>query len=134
VNWFVGDLTFVSQGPSIAVERAVVPLKKTGTNEEEYPDRNPDSELQAKIDRLSPAARKDLYVKLENVTARKKAYPIKPVLIAEPAKLEEIRHNPPVRVAVKADSMGMRNPATAMVNRKKRVEFVKKYLADVGAK
>jgi hypothetical protein len=68
------------------------------------------------------------------VIPRKKAYPVKPVLITEPAKLVETRPASPVRVAVKSDSMVTRNPATAMVNRRKKIEFIKKYLADAGAK
>jgi hypothetical protein len=133
-SWFVGDLTFAAREPSKTGAGAAVPAKATGVKDDGDPDRNPDSELQAKIDRLPAAAKKDLYAKLGNLIPRKKAHPVKPVLIAEPTKLEVTRHESPVRVAVKSDSVAMRMPATTMVNRQRRVEFVKKYLADLGAK
>jgi hypothetical protein len=132
-SWFVGDLTFAAREPSNTGARAAVPAKATGAKDDGDPDRNPDSELQANIDRLPAAAKKDLLAKLGNLIPRKKAYPVKPVLIAEATKLEVTRHESPVRVSVKSDSVA-RMPATTMVNRQRRVEFVKKYLADLGAK
>lgn len=134
-SWFVGDLTFAAREPSkTGAGATAATAQKTSSKEEEDADRNPDKELQASIDKLSPAAKKDLYTKLGHVIPRKKAYPVKPVLITEPAKLVETRPASPVRVAVKSDSMVTRNPATAMVNRQKKIEFIKKYLADAGAK
>ena len=133
-SWFVGDLTFAAREPSKTGAGAAVPAKATPVKDDGDSDRNPDAELQAKINRLSAAAKKNLYAKLGNLIPRKKAYPVKPVLIAEPARLQATRHETPVRVAVKSDSVAMRMPATTMVNRQRRVEFVKKYLADLGAK
>ena len=133
-SWFVGDLTFAAREPSNTGARTAAPAKTTGAKEDGEPDKNPDSELQAKIDRLPEAAKKDLDEKLRNLIPKKKAYPVKPVLIAGASKLGVIRHESPVRVAVKSDSGVTRMPATNMVNRQKRVEFVKKYLEDLGAK
>jgi hypothetical protein len=133
-SWFVGDLTFAAREPSKTGAGAAVPAKKTPASAEEDPDRNPDNELQARIDKLPPEAKKDLSTKLAHLIPRTKAYPVKPVMITEPAKLEEIRPGSPVRVAVKSDSTVTRSPATTMVNRQKRIEFVKKYLAEKGAK
>jgi hypothetical protein len=133
-SWFVGDLTFAAREPSNTGARSASPAKVTGSKDDGEPDRNPDSELQAKIDRLPDAAKKDLNEKLRNLIPRKKAYPVKPVLIAEPSKLGVTRHDSPVRVAVKPDSGVTRMPATTMVNRQRRVDFVKKYLEDLGAK
>jgi hypothetical protein len=133
-SWFVGDLTFAAREPSKTGAGAAIPAKATGAKDDGDPDKNPDSELQAMIERLPAAAKKDLYEKLGNLIPRKKAYPVKPVLIAEPTKLEVTRYESPVRIAVKSDSVAMRMPATTMVNRQRRVEFVKKYLADLGAK
>jgi hypothetical protein len=133
-SWFVGDLTFATRQPTTTTAGTAAPANKTAASAEEDADRNPDKELQASIDKLPPAAKKDLYAKLEHLIPRKKAYQVKPVLITEPAKLNETHPESPVRVAVKSDSSVTKAPATAMVNRQKRIDFVKNYLAKAGVK
>lgn len=133
-SWFVGDISFVARQPVVIGNPASGGTIPSALQPEGDPDKGPDAELQARIDRLPKAEKDRLYAQMKNLIPRKKAFQVKPVLMTEQAKLEEESHKSPVRVAIKRELDRPLNPSTAKVNRQKRVEFAKKYLAEKKAK
>jgi len=136
-SWFVGDLTFRIR-PVIAGD-ARTPAPATGRNQNTTNDDNDEKAdpafqaLQARIDRLPESSKKELNTQLRNLIPKKKSFPVKVTLISEPAKVEERHLRSPVKVIPSPHLVrATGNVATAILNRQKRIEFVKKYLAEKG--
>ena len=136
-SWFVGDLTFAAREPvtqPAGPGRTAYSQASASSREDGDPDKEVDAQLEAEIDKLPEAQKKDLQAKLEKLIPRKKAFQVKPTVLTEPAKVEETSYKSPRRVAVKRDATASKIPATAQNDRQKKVEFVKKYLAEHGGK
>jgi hypothetical protein len=134
-SWFAGDIKFTTrppvstEGASIATPAAVRNRNNTHDN-----DMSPNPDLEARISRLPESSRKELYEQLRNLVPRKKPVQVQPTIITEPKNLDETYHKSPVIVI---DDRGLVRPkadSAGKLNQQNKIEFVKKYLADRGAK
>jgi hypothetical protein len=119
-SWFVGDITFATQ-PVVSQPRITSPaVMDDDQPEEEFV---PFPELQSEIDKLPKNVRNDFYRQLQNLIPKRKSYRIKPIVTDQPAEVRPTVYNAPPSVS------GVEN-STTKLNRQKRVDFIKKFLAE----
>jgi hypothetical protein len=133
-SWFVGDLTFIPRAPENTTGGASAAAPAADGNQNITNDnvKNPDPDLEARINRLPDSSKKELYAQLRNLVTRKKPVQVQPAFIAEPAKLDETYHKSPLRVVVNRDLVRPKEDSAGKLKRQKKLEFVKKYLAEKG--
>jgi len=136
-SWFVGDYTFLARKTRPFTPRqsistsAAAPAPQGGRNpsgETEPEERlGPDLQaLEARIAKLPADSRIELYRQLQNLTPRKKSFPVKTVVLFEPAKDEGVHPSAPAK-AIPSRKAG---PSTVKLRRQKKIEFIKQYLAE----
>jgi hypothetical protein len=138
-SWFVGDFTFQDGrrrhlSSVVATERSSPAGPSAGRNQnsDNEGDKSPLADLQAQINRLPEGSKRELYAQLRNVVPRSKAVHVQPTVIFEPAKLDETYHKQPVKVVVKPALVRPKEDSGGKLNRQKRIELAKKYLAEKG--
>jgi hypothetical protein len=130
-SWFLGDLTFTNRPPvntetGGAAAAAVVGLQESAPEIES----NPHPEIEEAIDRLPEASRKELYALLRNVVPRKKPVRVQPKVSDVPVDLHLEHHKEPVRVAAHPEWTKFQENSVGNLNRQKRLEIAKQYLAE----
>jgi hypothetical protein len=132
-SWFVGDLTFEARPPLTTTDGGVLTAARAVRNAGNDDDKDPTTAvLQSRIDKLSEASKKELYAQLRNLVQRKKSFPIKPIIIADPGKIEEARSKSPVKVAAERGLVQRGKDAAPKSNREKKIDLVKRYLKEKG--
>jgi hypothetical protein len=122
-SWFVGDITFSTRRPTNTLDGVALAATATGRNANVSNDIDdvPGPDLKAlieRIDRLPEGSKKELYEQLQSLNKKAKPFPVKATFTR------------PVTVVGNQSLVRVSNVATAKVNREKRIEFVKKYLAE----
>ena len=131
-SWFVGDLTFTAR-PPVSDTGGVTTVSRTQNVGNDDDKDATTADLESRIDKLPDNLKKELYAQLQNLGPRKKSFPVKLTVLTEPAKVEDMHHKSPVKVAVQHDLVRRRdNPATK-ANRENKIELAKKYLREKGA-
>jgi hypothetical protein len=134
-SWFVGDLTFLARPPqnttTAAIAAAPQSVRNPAVDTEPEERLDPDSQaLEARIAKLPVDSQMELHRQLEKLIPRKKSLPVKVAVLFEPAKDEDAHPSLPVEVNPPRKPGGTGNKSTAELHRKKKIEFIKRYLAE----
>jgi len=124
-SWMVGDIIFSTRQDFDINERcktSSTPGDKTKTDATGDAEYVPFPDLQAQLDRLPQSSLIELRQQLQNLAPRNKSYRIKPIVVNQQAKIDRSAYKSPTFVPSVTDP-------TARLNRLRRIELIKTYLA-----
>ncbi len=119
-SWFVGDLSFKTNTSVVGIKTII---NRNAFNETE---KNPYTNLEEKINRLSDSSKKQLYAGIYNLIPKMKPVQVKPSILTTPTKLEDAYNKTPVQVKNTNLVRQVKDTAQLLLQAKK-IEFAKKY-------